>query len=124
MSVWSLERIERVKKWWLAGYSATSIARMEGHGITRNMIMGKVHRMGLPRMDGLPRKPIPPKPKRPIDPDKQFNPLPASKKDPFAVKTMRRIKLRTGSFDSFDPEPRLGRRVPTARIQDLAAHFM
>lgn len=40
---WTPERIERLRQFWLEGYSASVIAI--DLGITRNMVLGKVHRM-------------------------------------------------------------------------------
>ena len=43
------KRVERLEKLWTQGYSAGRIAQILGHGITRNMVISKVHRMGLSR---------------------------------------------------------------------------
>lgn len=43
---WTLEREETVKKLWLDGLSASQIAKQLG-GVTRNAVIGKVHRLGL-----------------------------------------------------------------------------
>ena len=64
--MWTDERVELLKKLWTDGLSASQIAAELG-GITRNAVIGKVHRLGLsgraksptsaaPR----PRKPRPP----------------------------------------------------------------
>lgn len=45
-SDWSDERIERLKKLWGEGLSASQIASELG-GVTRNGVIGKVHRLGL-----------------------------------------------------------------------------
>ena len=44
---WTDERIEILKKLWLDGLSASKIASQLGNAITRNAVIGKVHRMGL-----------------------------------------------------------------------------
>jgi GcrA cell cycle regulator len=44
--VWSDERVELLKKLWADGLSASQIAG-ELDGITRNAVIGKVHRLGL-----------------------------------------------------------------------------
>lgn len=44
---WTDERIELLKKLWLDGLSASKIARELGNAVTRNAVIGKVHRMGL-----------------------------------------------------------------------------
>lgn len=43
---WTDERVEQLKKLWLDGLSASQIAQELG-GITRNAVIGKVHRLGL-----------------------------------------------------------------------------
>jgi len=44
--VWTNERVEELKKLWSDGLSASQIAAALG-GITRNAVIGKVHRLGL-----------------------------------------------------------------------------
>jgi GcrA cell cycle regulator len=44
---WTDERIETLAKLWLGGLSASRIAAELGSGITRNAVIGKVHRLGL-----------------------------------------------------------------------------
>ncbi len=43
---WTDERIERLKTMWAEGLSASQIARSLGE-VTRNAVIGKVHRLGL-----------------------------------------------------------------------------
>jgi len=44
---WTDERIETLRKLWLAGSSASQIAKQLSNGMTRNAVIGKVHRLGL-----------------------------------------------------------------------------
>ena len=66
---WTEERVEILKKLWAEGLSASQIANRLG-GVTRNAVIGKVHRLGLsgrattsrskpvhPRKTRAPRKP-------------------------------------------------------------------
>lgn len=57
---WTDERVELLKKLWSDGLSASQIAAELG-GITRNAVIGKVHRLGLsnrgPGANGVPRAP-------------------------------------------------------------------
>jgi GcrA cell cycle regulator len=46
MMGWTDERVELLKKLWLDGLSASQIAKQLG-GVTRNAVIGKVHRLGL-----------------------------------------------------------------------------
>lgn len=43
---WTEERVERLKKLWIDGLSASQIAGELG-SVTRNAVIGKVHRLGL-----------------------------------------------------------------------------
>jgi len=43
---WTDERVEVLKKLWSDGLSASQIAKQLG-GVTRNAVIGKVHRLGL-----------------------------------------------------------------------------
>ena len=43
---WTDERVESLKKLWQDGLSASQIAKQLG-GVTRNAVIGKVHRLGL-----------------------------------------------------------------------------
>ena len=54
---WTDERVETLKKMWGEGQSASQIAKELG-GVTRNAVIGKVHRLGLSnRSGGAPTKP-------------------------------------------------------------------
>lgn len=75
---WNDERVELLKKLWSEGLSASQIAAELG-GITRNAVIGKVHRLGLsgrakapavaarPRKAARPEAPAP-RPQAPIRP--------------------------------------------------------
>ncbi|MEM6932665.1 MAG: GcrA family cell cycle regulator [Pseudomonadota bacterium] len=43
---WTDERVEKLKELWAEGMSASQIAKSLG-GVTRNAVIGKVHRLGL-----------------------------------------------------------------------------
>jgi GcrA cell cycle regulator len=71
---WTEERVELLKKLWLEGLSASQIAATLGEGVTRNAVIGKVHRLKLsgrakptstaPRV----RPPVRPPIRRPVTP--------------------------------------------------------
>ena len=67
---WTDERVDQLKKLWTDGLSASQIAAQLG-GVTRNAVIGKVHRLGLSGR-GRPTSSAPrarkPKPKRRINP--------------------------------------------------------
>ena len=47
MSTWTDERIGELKRMWIEGMSASQIAQALGAGISRNAVIGKIHRLGL-----------------------------------------------------------------------------
>ena len=68
-STWSDDRIEQLKSLWQEGLSASDVARALGN-VTRNAVLGKLHRLGLlsgsaPARPARPRSSIPtPRPTR------------------------------------------------------------
>ncbi|HYF54834.1 MAG TPA: GcrA family cell cycle regulator [Salinarimonas sp.] len=71
---WTDERVELLKKLWTDGLSASQIAAELG-GVTRNAVIGKVHRLGLSGRSKTapvaaaaprPRKPSAPRPAGPV----------------------------------------------------------
>ncbi len=80
---WTDERVEALKKLWLDGLSASQIAKQLG-GVTRNAVIGKVHRLGLSG------RAAPSQPARPV-----FKaPRPAR---PATTQTPRRIEAQAAS---------------------------
>lgn len=77
---WTDERVEQLRKLWLDGLSASQIAAELANGITRNAVIGKVHRLGLsgrvkapgtvsasaPRPAKPVNRPSPPRPIAPV----------------------------------------------------------
>lgn len=62
---WTDERVELLKKMWSEGQSASQIAKELG-GVTRNAVIGKVHRLGLSNRAGAaPAKPAKEKAEKP-----------------------------------------------------------
>ncbi|MEZ5779245.1 MAG: GcrA family cell cycle regulator [Paracoccaceae bacterium] len=57
---WTDERVETLKKMWTEGQSASQIAKELG-GVTRNAVIGKVHRLGLSNRAGGAPEPAKPK---------------------------------------------------------------
>ncbi|UDF03266.1 GcrA family cell cycle regulator [Asticcacaulis sp. AND118] len=73
---WTDERVETLKKLWQEGHSASQIAKTLG-GVTRNAVIGKVHRLGLSGR-AAPSQPARPlyKPAKPPRPAAQAQPAP------------------------------------------------
>ena len=70
---WTDERVALLTKLWADGLSASQIAAELG-GITRNAVIGKVHRLGLAGRKTTSRKPLP----RRTSPRRSPNKFPAS----------------------------------------------
>ncbi len=58
--MWTDERVEMLKKLWADGLSASQVAKQLG-GVTRNAVIGKVHRLGLSGR-ATPSRPARPRP--------------------------------------------------------------
>ena len=67
---WTDERVELLRKLWLEGLSASRVAADLGGGVTRNAVIGKVHRLGL---SGRVKAPVSSSPSR-VRPNKAPNP--------------------------------------------------
>ena len=88
---WTDERVETLKKMWGEGQSASQIAKELG-GVTRNAVIGKVHRLGLSNRAGsggnaakttTKEKPAAAKPAtKPAPKPKAAAPTPAVKEEP------------------------------------------
>ncbi len=77
---WTDERVETLKKMWGEGQSASQIAKELG-GVTRNAVIGKVHRLGLSNRTTTGAKAdaktaAPKKPSKPKAPPKKAKPAP------------------------------------------------
>ncbi|MEM6825667.1 MAG: GcrA family cell cycle regulator [Pseudomonadota bacterium] len=80
---WTDERVEQLKKMWSEGQSASQIAKELG-GVTRNAVIGKVHRLGLSNRVG-PATAKPPKEKE--KPEAKLDTAPrVESKEPVAEK--------------------------------------
>jgi GcrA cell cycle regulator len=61
---WTDERVELLKRLWADGLSASQIANQMG-GVTRNAVIGKVHRLGLSGRAKTSAAPAQPRPRKP-----------------------------------------------------------
>ncbi len=65
---WTDERVELLKRLWADGLSASQIAAELGGGVTRNAVIGKVHRLSLSgraKQSGTPHQRRPRAPRQP-----------------------------------------------------------
>ncbi|QIE54049.1 GcrA cell cycle regulator [Pikeienuella piscinae] len=86
---WTDERVEQLKAMWTEGQSASQIAKSLG-GVTRNAVIGKVHRLGLSnRAAAKPAAPAPePKAAKPViapEPVAEPAPEPQPRVEPVAA---------------------------------------
>ncbi|MCL3881240.1 GcrA family cell cycle regulator [Marivita sp. GX14005] len=92
---WTDERVELLKKMWGEGQSASQIAKELG-GVTRNAVIGKVHRLGLSNRAGA-AGPTPAKPEpKPAKPEAKAKPAPkAAPAKPAAPETVMETQSAT-----------------------------
>jgi GcrA cell cycle regulator len=109
---WTDERVELLKKLWLEGLSASQIAKQLG-GVTRNAVIGKVHRLGLSgrATPSQPSRPAfrAPRPPRPAISSASAHRRPESRPD-----SAHRVAIRPASYIE---EP------GTATVLTLGAHM-
>ncbi len=98
---WTDERVDKLKELWGEGMSASQIAKVMG-GVTRNAVIGKVHRLGLSNRgpgqeDGRPAEPaasvatVPPaRPAAPADAGPAPEPQPAVAEEMLPAPAARR----------------------------------
>jgi GcrA cell cycle regulator len=106
---WTDDRVETLKKLWLDGLSASQIAKQLG-GVTRNAVIGKVHRLGLSgrATPSQPQRPVfrAPRPPRPATP-----PPP------------RRIEAAQPAAPSLPSMPSMPEEPGSATVLTLGAHM-
>ena len=130
---WTDERVETLKKMWAEGQSASQIAKELG-GVTRNAVIGKVHRLGLSNRVGPggkdddeveevavapaprpePVRPAPPEPLRAAEPAPRpvERPAPAAAAAPVAPIPLRKAIIPAGQ--PLPPQPSANEISPEA----------
>lgn len=128
---WTDERVDTLKRMWGEGQSASQIAKELG-GVTRNAVIGKVHRLGLSNRttgagdvaEAPVPEPVPPPvveaqpapPPRPREPVEAARPTPAPAATPapapVAVAPARRAIIPAGQ--PLPPQPALNEISPEA----------
>jgi GcrA cell cycle regulator len=81
---WTDERVETLKKMWGEGQSASQIAKELG-GVTRNAVIGKVHRLGLSNRAGSGGAKAEAKPKAALKAEAKPKPTPKPQAAPAAA---------------------------------------
>lgn len=105
---WTDERVEILKKMWGEGQSASQIAKELG-GVTRNAVIGKVHRLGLSNRattNAAPKAEAKPKATPKAEPKAPSKEQPASKAaEPAAEKPSNVTPLRRQIIPAGQPLP-------------------
>ncbi len=101
---WTEDRVETLKKLWTEGLSASQIAKEMGEGVTRNAIIGKVHRLKLsgratPSRPPRPRAKPAPKPRITTSTPRTSTTTPVvSRETPVAPPPLEPTPLPSGEF--------------------------
>jgi GcrA cell cycle regulator len=110
---WTEERVELLKKLWAEGLSASQIAGRLAQGVTRNAVIGKVHRLNLSGRVTQPRSTSPrtarKSPREPSAPGSRSPSMPTAGNTalkPYAYVAPRPIAL---------PEPKPLRLIDSAK---------
>ena len=104
---WTEDRVDVLKKLWAEGHSASQIAKQLG-GVTRNAVIGKVHRLGLSGR-ATPSRPVkrPPRlarPKPQVMPDGSVR-RPAAAKSPSASQAASERAVERAAMSALPPMP-------------------
>ena len=100
---WTDERVELLKKMWAEGQSASQIAKELG-GVTRNAVIGKVHRLGLSNRNGGEPETAKPEPAK-------AKPEPKAKSEPAAANPAPVPEPRTESAEPAPVAPGIRNRI-------------
>ena len=101
---WTDERVETLKRMWGEGQSASAIAKELG-GVTRNAVIGKVHRLGLSnRTEEAEAAPAPA-----AEPEKKAEKKPAPKPEPAPEPVAAKaeaVEEEPSTQPAYTPQPR------------------
>ena len=108
---WPPERVELLKKLWAEGLTASQVAARLGDGITRNAVIGKVHRLGLSGRQSVQRSSAP-RPRRPRQPSHPGRPA--------AGQAAAALKPETRPQPRPEPEPQPIRLVEMPKSERVS----
>jgi GcrA cell cycle regulator len=122
--MWTDDRVELLKKLWSEGHSASQIAAELG-GITRNAVIGKVHRLGLSGRAKAPSSAAP-RQRKPRAPTHVFRTMRAAMRGNTAIATQALSAYEV----ELEPEPELveniiplGQRCSLLELNDEKCHW-
>lgn len=119
---WTDDRVELLKKMWGEGQSASQIAKELG-GVTRNAVIGKVHRLGLSNRSGTTsstdkteaKSGTSPKAAKPkVSTKPAAKPAPKAEPAPAPTPVVTRIKPIIPAGQPLPPQPSLNEIDPVA----------
>jgi GcrA cell cycle regulator len=103
---WTDEQVEQLRQAWMEGRSASQIATLLGQGLTRNAVIGKVHRLGL---GGRAKSPSaaaaharPPQPQRS---GRQASPPRAATPAPRMMRGATALAIQLQTLTEAEPQP-------------------
>ncbi|MEL6978426.1 MAG: GcrA family cell cycle regulator [Pseudomonadota bacterium] len=114
---WTDERVERLKELWNEGLTASQIATALG-GVSRNAVIGKVHRLGLSNRSGPakgpesePEEPAPLKKKEAAAPEPATTPEPTTAAAPEPVAAPAPAEIEAPAPEAPNPVAALAAEV-------------
>jgi GcrA cell cycle regulator len=118
---WTEERVELLKKMWSEGQSASQIAKELG-GVTRNAVIGKVHRLGLSNRAGAgnagPAK-AETKPAKPSKPETKAKPAAKAEPKPAEAEEVEAETAPAPQPAAAAPQPQASRKAVVPAGQPL-----
>jgi hypothetical protein len=117
-SIWTEEVTATLKRLWSEGYSCSQIAAEMGIGLTRNAVIGKVHRLGLEKRywgNGYSRQISP----IPADTPRKYVPRPPRRQtEKSPPKIIFAASVRTGASINLK-QPRLRRQLTKTELRAM-----
>ncbi|MCQ0093656.1 GcrA family cell cycle regulator [Roseovarius sp. M141] len=114
---WSDDRVELLKKMWGEGQSASQIAKELG-GVTRNAVIGKVHRLGLSNRNGGAAAAASAQTASPAPAEADVKPAAKAPLRPAAKPTKAPAEKPAAKAEPA-PEPEEEERAPVTRIKPI-----
>ena len=117
MLTWSDEKVEQLKKLWESGLSASQIA-VELGNVTRNAVIGKVHRLGL---SGRAKAPSAARPRK-ARPEKMFHPAKPTTRGNTALAQAFEVELEPDpiAYDTIVP---MSQRLSLFDLNEATCHW-
>lgn len=115
------ELVIRLKELWYAGFSCNEIADKLGNNVTRNAVIGKVHRLGLSGREKTPSSAAPRKRKARPAQHKMRVSRPASRVEA-ALAAALEVELESGPA-AFDNDVPMSQRLSLLDLNEETCHW-